>query len=444
MITINTLEQLKSGQTQGCQRIDLACGLTEFPDEIFAHADTLEVLNLTGNALSALPEDLDRLQKLRILFCSGNQFTELPRVLGRCPNLSMIGFKSNHIRIVPAEALPVSLRWLILTDNQIDALPESIARCSRLQKLMLAGNRLTHLPEGLAACLKLQLVRISSNQLERIPDHLLHLPELAWLALAGNPCMHAPMLTSEIPQLVWSELQIQHRLGEGASGQIYQAIHIQHGQPSAVAVKLFKGQMTSDGLPQDEMAANLTMGSHPHLLAATAQITTHPEGLEGLVLPLLDRDFINLAGPPSFETCTRDVYPADSRFMPESIVSIAMASAQAMAHLHARGILHGDLYAHNILYRITTDSTVDCVLGDFGAATVTSGISPANQERLQRMDVLAYGYLLEELLVRSTSDVSVVAQLWEIQRHCIHPQIAHRPAFNTILDLLMPLQRQLR
>ncbi|WP_350650234.1 leucine-rich repeat domain-containing protein, partial [Pseudomonas sp. HY13-MNA-CIBAN-0226] len=81
---------------------DLACGLTEFPREIFDLADSLEILNLTGNALSSLPDDLHRLTHLRVLFCSDNAFTELPQCLGQCAKLSMIGFKANQISQVPA------------------------------------------------------------------------------------------------------------------------------------------------------------------------------------------------------------------------------------------------------------------------------------------------------------------------------------------------------
>ncbi len=50
---MHTLEQLRSGALAGTRRLDLACGLTELPDEIFALADTLEVLNLSGARLAA-------------------------------------------------------------------------------------------------------------------------------------------------------------------------------------------------------------------------------------------------------------------------------------------------------------------------------------------------------------------------------------------------------
>ena len=153
---MHTLDQLRTGQLHGTKQLNLAAGLTEFPREIFALADTLEVLNLTGNALSSLPDDFARLHRLRILFCSDNQFTEVPAVLGQCPQLSMVGFKANRIRTLPAAALTPTLRWLILTDNRLEALPAEIGNCQQLQKLMLAGNRLTELPETLAHCTNLE------------------------------------------------------------------------------------------------------------------------------------------------------------------------------------------------------------------------------------------------------------------------------------------------
>jgi Leucine-rich repeat (LRR) protein len=105
-----TLDQLLAGQLTGMQRLKLACGLSEFPRQIFDLADTLEILDLSGNALSSLPDDLPRLHKLRILFCSDNQFTALPEVIGQCRQLSMVGFKANRIRTVSGKSLPPTLR----------------------------------------------------------------------------------------------------------------------------------------------------------------------------------------------------------------------------------------------------------------------------------------------------------------------------------------------
>jgi len=121
----DTYSQLKAGRLQGSTQLKLSCGLTTFPEEIYALADTLEILDLTDNALSSLPNDLDRFKKLRILFCSSNQFTEMPAVLGECHSLSMINFKANQILHIPENAIPTqNLCWFIVTDNALTQLAQ--------------------------------------------------------------------------------------------------------------------------------------------------------------------------------------------------------------------------------------------------------------------------------------------------------------------------------
>lgn len=183
---MHTLEQLKSGQLSGVARLHLAENLSVFPTEIFELADTLEVLDLSNNQLDSLPDDFGRLHKLNILFLSNNCFTELPSVIADCPKLEMIGFKANQIVSIAEDALPKQTRWLILTDNKIERLPDSMGDLYRLQKLALAGNRLTHLPASMANCQRVELARLSANRLTSLPDWLFQLPNLAWLAIAGN------------------------------------------------------------------------------------------------------------------------------------------------------------------------------------------------------------------------------------------------------------------
>ncbi|MBK9579065.1 MAG: leucine-rich repeat domain-containing protein [Fibrobacteres bacterium] len=185
---MNTLSELRSGALQGATHIHLNEHLETFPPELLELSDTLRVLDLSGNRLSSLPADFSRFRNLEILFCSQNQFEVLPGVLGECPKLEMVGFKSNQIHSVSHGSLPDRLRWLILTDNRLDALPESLGERPRLQKLMLAGNRLRSLPDSLCHSSNLELLRISANGLEALPDWLFSLPRLAWLATSGNPC----------------------------------------------------------------------------------------------------------------------------------------------------------------------------------------------------------------------------------------------------------------
>ncbi len=116
----HSLEELKSGQLIGSKKLKLACGLTEFPEEILSLAATLEVLDLSDNQLTELPDTIAQLKNLRIIFFARNNFTEFPVILAACPALTMIGFKSNRIHTVPENAFPPMLQWLVLTDNKIE------------------------------------------------------------------------------------------------------------------------------------------------------------------------------------------------------------------------------------------------------------------------------------------------------------------------------------
>ena len=440
---MHTLDQLRSGQLHGLKRLDLSAGITEFPREIFALADTLEVLNLSGNALAALPDDLPRLHRLQVLFCSDNQFTKVPAVLGQCPHLSMVGFKANQIRTLPGASLPPQLRWLILTDNQLEELPAEIGHCQQLQKLMLAGNRLTALPETLANCTNLELLRIAANQLTELPAWLLALPRLSWLAYAGNPfaarAEARAVASHPINQIDWAELAVEQQLGEGASGVIYRARWTHPGAaPAEVAVKLFKGAVTSDGLPHSEMAACISAGPHPNLIAVRGKISRHPAGAEGLVLELIDPSFGNLAGPPSLASCTRDVYATGTEFRLETALRIASGIASAAAHLHAQGIMHGDLYAHNIL----NTPAGDALLGDFGAACFFASEDTAVATALQQLEVRAFGCLLEELLTHcaeADEAPEAAAAIWDLQQRCVQPKVSARPLFREIVQTLAGL-----
>jgi serine/threonine protein kinase len=198
--------------------------------------------------------------------------------------------------------------------------------------------------------------------------------------------------------------------------------------------------MTSDGMPEHELAACLAAGQHAALCSPSAVVPDHPQGAQAFLLPLIPPTHINLAGPPSLESCTRDVYPAGLRISAATVLHMARSIATALAHLHQRGVLHGDVYAHNILWN---PSNGDALLSDFGAATLLPLDQPDVCRALMALEVRAFGCLLEELLAhvhpgpKVQSEIGTALQtLAALAQHCLQDDPAARPGMAYIAQRL--------
>lgn len=63
-------------------------------------------------------------------------------------------------------------------------------------------------------------------------------------------------------EINYGDIRMGDKLGEGASGQVFKG----DWDGKEVAVKVFKGEITSDGLPECEMDAMVAAGgAHPNL-----------------------------------------------------------------------------------------------------------------------------------------------------------------------------------
>jgi hypothetical protein len=391
---MHTLSQLKSGELAGISRLTLSENLTSFPLDILSLADSLEILDLSHNQLSSLPDELVQLKKLKIIFASNNRFETLPEVLGQLDDLEMVGFKSNQIKQIPKNSLPTKLRWLILTDNCIETLPDSLGERPRLQKLALAGNKLTQLPLTMDKLENLELVRLSANNLSECPTQLLNLPKLAWFAFAGNPFSNSVLKVDAVPLLPSSSFTLHEVLGQGASGVISKATwnESQSSFPDEIAVKVFKGSVTSDGYPEDELQACLKTGSHPNLVSSLAQVN---EGnYLALIMDLIPQNYKNLGLPPCFKSCTRDTFPANFELSIEHIDKIISQMEDVFEHLHSKQVCHGDLYAHNTLF----DEDANIIFGDFGASSMYHMLTLEQQKSIKKIERRALHHFIEDLL----------------------------------------------
>ena len=447
-------------------RLDLSgLGISELPDEI-GTLSSLEFLNLGKNPLSTLPSTFAGLTSLKILFFLGCEFTKVPEVLGEMKSLYMLSFKANKVEEVPAASIPHrTLGWLILSDNIIQSLPDTVGKCENMRKLLLAGNKLTNagLPDNMAHMTRLELIRLADNNLTEVPAWIASHPSLAWVALAANPATeawaedaNARAMTSDdvsssegaskvdVPVVDWSELGVDEDeppLGSGASGAVYAATD-RNGSRTAVKVYNLGGK-TSDGRPRDEMAASVLASRTGcrSIVRTTARFVKNEESqaegalLEGLVMEYLDPgEWRSLGGPPSFDTVTRDVYPPELKLDAAEVVAVARGLAAAGAALHTCGCIHGDMYAHNVLFRSSKFNGVPAAkLGDFGAAFFYPPGSEIGRE-FERTEARAWGIAATEALKLwdGTGDRAPLDALKRLALECVGER-GKRPSFAEIV-----------
>ncbi len=119
-----TLQQLLDGVPIASNQCVLK-GLAELPPSAVCSLRSVEVLDVSGGALQDLPANFSDLCCLKILFASNNNFARSP-CLRLLPSLATVAFRSNCMVQLSSACLPQQLRWLILTDNLIQEIPEEI------------------------------------------------------------------------------------------------------------------------------------------------------------------------------------------------------------------------------------------------------------------------------------------------------------------------------
>ena len=108
---------------------------------------------------------------------------------------------------------------------------------------------------------------------------------------------------------------------------------------------------------------------------------------------------------------------------------MAHGIASVAGHLHRAGIMHGDLYGHNILFTRGPDAPARALLGDFGAASLYERSDRERAVGLERLEVRAFGCLLEELLAHCDAQDSPLDGLHQLKAACLSELPAERPDF---------------
>ena len=180
------------------QHLDLAGNqLRTLPEDLLTELPQLITLNLERNRLSTLPADIFAGASLNRLNLAYNQLTVLPAGAFANAVIGALDLRDNQLTVLPAGAFADAvIGALDLRDNQLTVLPAGVFTNAVIGTLDLRDNQLRTLTSGL-------FVRSLIGQLDLADNHLSELPPDAFAGLTGSmPSAPAPALatmTSGLP-----------------------------------------------------------------------------------------------------------------------------------------------------------------------------------------------------------------------------------------------------
>lgn len=145
----NKLAQLPEsiGRLQWLASLSMEGNKLRLLPEQISQCSRLQHLSLARNQLAALPASLARLENLEWLDISNNAFSELPLLPLRLEKLNISG---NAISLLPERIQQLHhLKVLEATKNGMESLPEEFGQLYKLEKLNLGGNPMPSLPQPL-------------------------------------------------------------------------------------------------------------------------------------------------------------------------------------------------------------------------------------------------------------------------------------------------------
>jgi hypothetical protein len=162
-------------------------------------------LELTGMALTAVPELIGELRDLQKLRLFENRLAALPESIGQHSQLRSLRVWGNRLRALPESIGQLKqLELLDISRNELNTLPESVGQLSQLTGLYAWGNRLRTLPESIGKLSRLQRLSLSENELHALPESIQQLTALKELYLHGNEKLGIP---PEVLGPGWGEVQ---------------------------------------------------------------------------------------------------------------------------------------------------------------------------------------------------------------------------------------------
>lgn len=173
----------------------------------FCYIDNLSFFSYDSNYTTIIPEEIGNLKNLKILYLSRLPLKEIPTAianLGKLERLHIEGtageynmagtlYKFEGINNIPKEIGNLkSLKYLVLSKNNLVEIPKEIGFLNNLAILVLDHNKLKTLPIGIYNLQNLENLSLADNTLEYLPEEIGNLQNLKRLYLGNNKLKSLP------------------------------------------------------------------------------------------------------------------------------------------------------------------------------------------------------------------------------------------------------------
>ncbi|XP_023936072.2 protein lap1 [Bicyclus anynana] len=167
--------------------------LTDVPTDVFVYERTLETLLCQSNRITELPRQLFMCHGLKYLDLSDNELQAIPSAISSLVNLQHLNISRNTLASIPDNMKSLkNLIFLDLSVNPLEKLPETITNLIALQDLYLNDTYLEYLPGNFGRLANLHILELRDNYLMILPKSLSRSTELLRLDIGQNEFQQFP------------------------------------------------------------------------------------------------------------------------------------------------------------------------------------------------------------------------------------------------------------
>lgn len=154
----------------------------------FGNLTSLINLALHRNAISSISSTaFEKLDKLKFLDLSFNQLEQIPEQICALPILHTFNLGNNQIASLPDFSQLKQLGKLFLDHNELTSLPEGIYTLPNLQVLHAQGNEIESIGNDISQLIALKILDMSENRITELPVEFSECLKLKEMNLKQNP-----------------------------------------------------------------------------------------------------------------------------------------------------------------------------------------------------------------------------------------------------------------